>query len=168
MIEVEAKTLQDAGVEIANSAVAAYWPVTVTPWHTSPEGECGTGIGDQHWGITLSPYSLLRKGKKGRGTGQLPVQHLLSETFNGGETPLPVHLQRLITSHHCRRTLLLLDPGGGRTGSLSGPALGRPWDASLLWVTPSSEHCPFFSVAQVTAASRVRWKRTTNPSGSGA
>lgn len=35
--------------------------------------------------------SLLRKGKEGKGVGQLPVQHQLSETFNGGETPLPVH-----------------------------------------------------------------------------
>lgn len=67
--------------------------------------------------------SLLRKGKEGKGMGQLPVQHQLSETFNGGETPLPVHLQRLIISHCRRRMLLLLDPGGGSTGSLSGPAL---------------------------------------------
>lgn len=67
--------------------------------------------------------SLLRKGKEGKGMRQLPVQHQLSETFNGGETPRPVHLQRLITSHCWRRMLLLLDPGGGSTGSLSGPAL---------------------------------------------
>lgn len=67
--------------------------------------------------------SLLRKGKEGKGMDQLPVQHQLSETFSGGETPLPVRLQRLITSLCWRRALLLLDPGGGSTGSLSGPAL---------------------------------------------
>lgn len=67
--------------------------------------------------------SLLRKGKEGKGMEQLPVQHQLSETFSGGETPLPVRLQRLITSLCWRRALLLLDPGGGSTGSLSGPAL---------------------------------------------
>lgn len=113
--------------------------------------------------------SLLRKGKEGKGMEQLPVQHQLSETFNGGETPLPVHLQRLITSHCWRRALLLLDPGGGSTGSLSGPALVLWWDCFPLWVTPSSGYCPFFSVAQATTASRARWRRRTrNPSGSGA
>ena len=112
--------------------------------------------------------SLLRRQKEGKGMGQLPVQHQLSETFSGGETPLPVHLQRLITSHCWRRTLLLLDPGGGSAGSLSGPALVLPWDCPPLWVTPSSGCCPFSSVAQATAASRARWRRTRNPSGSGA